>query len=397
MIQTEERLVPELRFPEFEGEWAKKKLGEVAHFLDNKRIPLSETERSKRRGEYPYYGASGIIDYIDDYIFDGEYVLLGEDGANIVTRSSRLAFVINGRCWINNHAHILEAKNSNLFLAESLERIRFEKYNTGTAQPKLNSEVCKKILLYLPQSEEQQKIASFLTAVDQRIQLLQRKKAKLEEYKKGVMQQLFSQELRFKDENDHEFPDWEEKKLGEVCDVKGGKRIPKGYSLQDEDNGFPYITVSDMNSGSVRLDNIKYVPKQAVAKIENYRISTDDIFVSVAGTLGIVGVIPKELEDANLTENANKLTNLKCYKWYLLYYLNSEFFKKLVKSVKTTNAQPKLAIYALKSFNLPLPSLSEQQKIASFLSSIDTTIEKVSDQIDASSVFKKGLLQKMFV
>jgi type I restriction enzyme S subunit len=181
----------EIRFPEFEGEWEEKRLGNIAIFLDSKRVPLSETQRQKMQGKYPYYGASGIIDYVNDYIFDGEHVLLGEDGANIVTRSSKLAFVVDGKFWVNNHAHILKAIGSNYFLAESLERIRYEKYNTGTAQPKLNADVCKRIILYLPTLPEQQKIADFLTGIDKKIERVNTQLEKTKEWKRGLLQQMF--------------------------------------------------------------------------------------------------------------------------------------------------------------------------------------------------------------
>ncbi|MEO1954153.1 MAG: restriction endonuclease subunit S, partial [Campylobacterales bacterium] len=140
--------VPELRFKEFSGEWEEKKLGNIATFFNSKRVPL--TDRDRVKGIYPYYGASGIIDYVNNYIFDGEYILLGEDGANILMRNSRLVFLANGKFWVNNHAHVFQAIESNYFLCEALERIRYNRYNTGTAQPKLNSEVVKKIQLFLP-------------------------------------------------------------------------------------------------------------------------------------------------------------------------------------------------------------------------------------------------------
>ena len=132
--------IPELRFPDGGNGWRKVRLGEIASFLDERRKPIREGDRAKMQGKYPYYGASGIIDYVNDYIFDEELVLLGEDGANILTRSSPLAFRVSGKCWINNHAHVLKPKSNNDidFLSISLERISYEKYNTGTAQPKLN-------------------------------------------------------------------------------------------------------------------------------------------------------------------------------------------------------------------------------------------------------------------
>lgn len=184
--------VPQIRFEGFSGDWEEKKLGEVADFLDSKRIPIEDSER--KHGIYPYYGASGIIDYVDDFIFDGDYVLLGEDGANIINRSTSLAFVVTGKCWINNHAHVLSPrKNTDLFfLSECLENQNYESYNTGTAQPKLNQEVCFNILLKIPTSkEEQQKIGQFFSKYDSLISLQQKEIENLKTIKKSLLQKMF--------------------------------------------------------------------------------------------------------------------------------------------------------------------------------------------------------------
>ncbi len=183
----------EIRFKDDGGskfpEWVEKKLGDIATFYNSKRVPLTESDRIA--GKYPYYGASGVIDYVKEYLFDGEYILLGEDGANIVMRNSRLVFLAKGRFWVNNHAHIFQAKDSNVFLCEALERINYTKYNTGTAQPKLNSDVVKKITLALPTKPEQQKIASFLTSVDKKIEQVAKQLEHTKEFKKGLLQQMF--------------------------------------------------------------------------------------------------------------------------------------------------------------------------------------------------------------
>ena len=157
----------EIRFKDVNGndypDWEEKRLGEIAYFLDGRRKPLKGDDRAKIKGIYPYYGASGIIDYVNDYIFDEEIILLGEDGENILSRNLPLAFKVSGKCWINNHAHVLKpVKEINIdFLTECLERVDYSKYNTGTAQPKLNQEVCKSIPLSFPVLEEQDKISGF--------------------------------------------------------------------------------------------------------------------------------------------------------------------------------------------------------------------------------------------
>lgn len=184
-----------LRFKDKNGNnypnWENKKLEDIAIFLDNKRKPLEQSERI--HGKYPYYGASGIIDYINDYIFDEELVLLSEDGANIIDRNYPICYIATGKYWVNNHAHVLKVKSQyvNKFICESLEQLNYTKYNTGTAQPKLNQDVCRKIILSIPCLEEQTKIADFLSAFDRK---LENQKAQLEHWKqikKGLLQQMF--------------------------------------------------------------------------------------------------------------------------------------------------------------------------------------------------------------
>ena len=184
-----------LRFKDKNGNnypnWEKKKLEDIAIFLDNKRKPLEQSERI--HGKYPYYGASGIIDYVNNYIFDEELILLSEDGANIIDRNYPICYIATGKYWVNNHAHVLKTESQylNKFLCEALERLNYNKYNTGTAQPKLNQDVCRKIILSIPCLEEQTKIADFLSAFDRK---LENKKAQLEHWqqiKKGLLQQMF--------------------------------------------------------------------------------------------------------------------------------------------------------------------------------------------------------------
>ena len=182
--------VPELRFAGFADDWEERKLGDVTELFDGKRIPIDSGLRVS--GEYPYYGATGIIDYVDDYIFDGEYVLLAEDGANIIMRNYPVAYLTQGKFWLNNHAHIMRMKDgSNYFLVQMLEKIDYMKYNTGTAQPKLNSKIVKNIEFKLPHIEEQQKIGTFFKQLDDTIALHQRKLDLLKEQKKGFLQKMF--------------------------------------------------------------------------------------------------------------------------------------------------------------------------------------------------------------
>ena len=166
--------VPEIRFSGFTDPWEQRKLGDVIDFLDTLRKPLKETDREP--GPYPYYGASGIVDHVADYIFDEELILLSEDGANITDRNYPVCFLATGKYWVNNHAHVLKARNKmdNNFICMSMERKDYSNYNTGMAMPKLNKDTCCQIPVDCPTFEEQKKIGDYFRNLDNLITLHQR-------------------------------------------------------------------------------------------------------------------------------------------------------------------------------------------------------------------------------
>lgn len=182
---------PEIRFEGFTDDWEQRKLEDVAEFLDTMRKPLEGARRIP--GPYPYYGASGIVDYVDGYLFNEELVLLSEDGANITDRNYPVCFLASGKYWVNNHAHVLRLKdgNENNFVCTSLERKDYKQYNSGMAMPKLNQEVCRRIPIGCPSFNEQKKIGDYFRNLDNLITLHQRKCEKLKELKKFMLQNMF--------------------------------------------------------------------------------------------------------------------------------------------------------------------------------------------------------------
>lgn len=194
LFPQEGETVPKLRFPEFQdsGEWEVKELGKISENFDSKRIPITENQREK--GTIPYYGASGIIDYVKDYIFDETLLCISEDGANLVDRNYPIAFSIHGKTWVNNHAHVLKFDKiyTQTLVENYLNYINLEDFLTGMAQPKLNRSKLDIIPIPLPPTlEEQQKIAACLSSLDDLIQAQQQKIELLEQHKKGLLQGLF--------------------------------------------------------------------------------------------------------------------------------------------------------------------------------------------------------------
>lgn len=183
--------VPEIRFNGFTDVWEQRKLEDIVEFLDTLRKPLEGTKRIS--GPYPYYGASGIVDYVEGYIFNEELVLLSEDGANIIDRNYPICFLASGKYWVNNHVHVLKVKlgNENNFVCNSLERKDYNQYNTGMAMPKLNQEVCRNIPIICPSYEEQKKIGDYFRNLDHLITLHQQKCDELQSIKKFMLQNMF--------------------------------------------------------------------------------------------------------------------------------------------------------------------------------------------------------------
>jgi type I restriction enzyme S subunit len=179
--------------------WANKTLNQISENLDNRRVPITQNNRSK--GSVPYYGASGIVDYVEDFLFDDDLLLVSEDGANLLARTYPIAFSIKGKSWVNNHAHILKFKNmaSQKFVEYYLNSIKLDDYVSGMAQPKLNQKMLNSIIIPFPPLTEQQAIINnfnILSTETKKLETIyQQKLNDLEELKKSILQKAFNGEL----------------------------------------------------------------------------------------------------------------------------------------------------------------------------------------------------------
>ncbi|HIF9544992.1 TPA: restriction endonuclease subunit S [Photobacterium damselae] len=294
---------------------------------------------------------------------------------------------------------VIEPVFLEVYLQSSRTRQYFQNCAAGSSSSmvKITKSVVEKAPVLLPPLPEQHKIAQILSTWDRAITTTEKLIETSKQQKKALMQQLLTGKKRLIDpETGKVFEgEWEEVKLGEICDVKGGKRLPKGESLQEHPNAFPYIRVADMHMGGVDLSNLLYVPVQIAPSIKNYTITSKDLFITVAGTLGLVGKIPKELDGANLTENADKLTNITCNQVFLMYVLMSPIIQKHIDAESTQNAQPKLALTRIRGFSFNLPANNEQKRIASVLTAADKDIELLEAKLAYLKQEKKALMQQL--
>ena len=411
--------------------WEWERFGNVMINKDSERIPLSVAQRQHLKKTYDYYGASGVIDKVDKYLFDKDLLLIGEDGANLINRSTPIAFIAKGKYWVNNHAHVLDVCSGMAlsYVALFINAISLVDYVTGTAQPKMNQEKMNSILLAIPPVKEQHRILEKMSMVDafvdkyaslqtkldsldnsvyellrksilqEAIQgklvpqiaeegtakelLKQIKEEKLKLVKEGKLKKsALNDSVIFRgDDNkyweksgdnivciDEEIPfgipsSWSWCRLGNIASIKGGKRIPVGEKLTTENTGHMYIRVADMKENTVKTDDIHYISESIYQKIKSYTISTEDLYITVAGTIGSVGEIPKVFDNANLTENADKIVFRGICKKFLMYCLLSNFVQSQIKKCTTKVGQPKLAIVRIEDLLIPLPPIKEQYRI----------------------------------
>ena len=408
--------VPELRFPEFEGEWETSKIEGISNVSSG-----GTPNRSNLKywgGDIPWITTS-LIDF-NKIIEAEEYITeegLNASSAKLFPKGTILMAmygqgktrgkvgVLGIEAATNQACAALKLNNNFIidfvfnYLAKDYDKIR--KIANDGGQQNLSIGLIKSLKIAFPTLPEQQKIASFLTAIDQRIQLLQQKKANLEEYKKGVMQKLFTQEIRFKIEGPDgdlvEPPDWEEKRLGEVL-----------FEHKKKNKGNLFDEVFSVSKEKGVINQIEHLGRSYSAdSIEHYKlINPFDIVYTKSPTSDFPFGIIKQ----NLTERTGVLSPLYAVfqpknKWvgfilhsYFLSWVNT--YNYLVPLVHR-GAKNTMNINNndfLKGSKISLPtSEAEQQKIASFLSSIDKSISIVQKEIDGMTTFKKGLLQKMFV
>lgn len=217
-----------------------------------------------------------------------------------------------------------------------------------------------------------------------------------------TIEERLQQALVPAEEQPYEVPEnWVWVRLGSLADVKGGKRLPKGTTFSENITKHPYIRVTDFNAIGVSLEGLKYIDEDVYEKISRYTISSDDIYVSIAGSIGKVGIIPSCIDGANLTENAAKITNIKgINQKYLCLFLKSEFAQYQMQSATIATTQAKLALFRIESLTFPLPPLSEQQhiveRIEELFAKLDEAKERLQEVADSFAVRKAAILHKAF-
>lgn len=294
------------------------KLSDLCEILDSKRKPLSALQRAKKQGIYPYYGAQGIIDHLDEYLLDGEYLLVAEDGANLETRNQPIANIAKGKIWVNNHAHVLgnNGKCPLNLLGFILNNMNISPYVTGCAQPKLNQENLRNIEIELPSHID--RIASILSSLDRKIELNNKINADLEEMAQAIFKNWFVDFEPFKNGKfvDSELgmiPEgWKVGRLTEIASYMNGLAMQK-FPPENNEDSLPVLKIKELGQGFCGTDsdrcscNIK----------DECRIHNGDVIFSWSGTL-LVDVWCGG--DCGLNQHLFKVTSKDYPKWFYYYW-----------------------------------------------------------------------------
>ena len=382
---------PKIRFKGFDNDWEQRKLGDVVEFLDTLRKPLEGAKRIS--GPYPYYGASGIVDYVDGYLFDEEFVLLSEDGANITDRNYPVCFLASGKYWVNNHAHVLKTKdgNENNFICNSLERKDYKQYNSGMAMPKLNQEVCRGIPISCPNFDEQKKIGDYFRNLDHLITLHRRKCEETKKLKKYMLQKMFPQngskvpEIRFKGFTD----DWEQRKFSELYE----KNVEKNIHLISYDKTISTATMTYKDEGNGASDeSLKTYKVLRVGDLAFEGHTNKDFRYGrfVANDIGIGIMSPR-------FSTLRPIKDMPVLFWK--YYIHYEPIMRrvLVNSTKAGTMMNELVIEDFMRQSIRVPSFEEQTHIGDYFNKLDHLITLHQNKCEELKKIKKYMLQNMFV
>ena len=365
------------------------KLSDLCEILDAKRKPLSALQRAKKQGIYPYYGAQGIIDHLDEYLLDGEYLLVAEDGANLETRNQPIANIAKGKIWVNNHAHVLGSNGKcplNL-LGFILNNMNISPYVTGCAQPKLNQENLRNIEIELPSHID--RIASILSSLDRKIELNNKINADLEEMAQAIFKNWFVDFEPFKDGKfvDSELgmiPEgWKVGTLEDIAEITMGQS-PAGNSLNENREGMIFYQGS--SDFGFRFPSIRVFttdPKRlAVA---------NSVLFSVRAPVGDINVAK---EECCIGRGVASIKSKYGHDSYLFYAMKS--LHKLFDSFDGEGTVfGSINKKTLSAIQILLPSDGIVEQFNDIASSFDDRIRSLSDENSRLSLLRDTLLPRL--
>ena len=365
--ESETTYTPQLRFPEFSNNWDISTIGNIAKIDTGNK----DTQDRVDSGKYPFFVRSNTVEKINEFAFDGEAILTSGDGVGVGKNFHYIVgkFNYHQRVYsIHNFTKPTNGKFVYYYFADKFYR-RVLRLSAKNSVDSVRMSMISDMPISTPTKPEQTKIATFLTSVDNKIEQLSKKQELLGEYKKGLMQQIFSQAIRFKADDGSEFPDWEEKNVGGVLTIGSGRDY------------------KHLNDGDIPV----YGTGGYMTSVDNFLYDGESVCIGRKGTIDKPVLVDGKFWTVDTLFYTHSFVNL------LPKFLFQLFKRINWKKYNEASGVPSLSKSTVEKITLNLPVKSEQQKIANFLSSIDNKIEQVGKQLDESKQFKKALLQQMFV
>ena len=372
-----------MRFSGFDDEWKTYKLKDLLH---NKSSSISINQLDDNVGNYPLYGASGFLKCIDFYEMDSDYISIVKDGSGV----GNISFHEKNTSVVNTSQYILPKENLNIhFIFYLLQTINLNKYKTGSTIPHIYFKDYSIEKVKIPKYDEQKKIGILLKNLDAKIEILDNKLQMCQNFKKYLMQQIFTQKLRFADCTG----EWNLFKLGDIVELMRNGCSENQVSFETE---FPVTRIETISKGILNFDKVGYVEKID----SSYLLQYGDILLSNINSLKYIGNCVFFDEDKPLYHGMNlMLMRFKddFNKKYLFYYMKfyQQWFQKM--ACQAVN-QASINQSSLKKFPFYIPpTIDEQNKIVNVIDDTEHKINSIEDQIIKMEEFKKGLLQQMFV
>jgi type I restriction enzyme S subunit len=351
------------------------KLGDICNdIFCGKNLPKDKAIE----GNYKVFGGGTSSYNHNEYNLDGFNILISRVGNNNIS-------LINEQVYLTDNGFSLKIDNENLkkIIGYYLINKKEEIFNlgNGSAQKVISKTQLKELVLPIPKSED--KIKEWVEKISEPYNLKNQKEEELKKLEIEIQNKI-------KDITENE--ECEEVELGDICEIKSGKRLPTGETLLDYKTEYPYIRITDIINNSISIDKIKYISENVKQKISKYIITTDDIFITIAGTTGLVGIIPKELNNANLTENAIRLVlKNKELQYYIMYYLHYNS-KNHFKTNTLSSTIPKLSIERLSKIKIKIP---KNKELIDNLEPIFNKIETLQTEIKENEKLYNQFIQEL--
>lgn len=419
-MEQRNKLLPKLRFSEFQENWKIKELDGYIKLLSGyafkgddisdikngiallRGINITEGRIRHSKDIDRYYNKTVVG--LEKYLLKENDLVLSMDGSKVGKNVALISKEDIGSLLIQRVARIRAKDSSDIrFIYLNIFSERFHRYvdkvNTSSGIPHISSKQIKEFNIGFPSLSEQQKIASFLTDVDDKITKLTKKKGLLEQYKKGIMQKIFNQELRFKDDNGNNYPIWVEKKLDDLGSTLNGLT---GKTKENFGSGKPYIQYKQIfDSSKINIDNCGLVDITITDK--QTKVQYGDVFFTTSSEtpneIGTASVLLDSVDEMYLNSFCFgfRVNQSILYPSFSQFLFRSSVFRKKMIPLAQGSTRYNISKSSFLKLKVHLPTIEEQIKIANFLSDIDIKIEALNTKLENSKSFKKGLLQQMFV